>query len=1031
MTVIEKLVSLSLGHKALVLVVVAIVLVAGLHAFFTIPLDAFPDVTSVQVEIVGTATGWSPLEMERSVTRPVETALRGLPDVVQMRSLTKFGISVVTVVFNDGVDRYFARQLVHERVGDLQESLPEGVALELGPMATAMGEIVQYTLEPGPAAAPEDAERRLTELRTLQDWAVAPLLKGVPGVSEVNSFGGYLKQIVVEVRPERLLKHGLSLQDVVEAVGLNSENAGGNAVERHGEQVIVRGLGLAQSLRDIEAIVLKSEDGTPVTVGDVAEVREDHAVRQGAALKNGRESVGGIVMMLAGENGRDVVDRVLARIREINGNRVLPEGTTLEPFLDRSQIVKKGLDTVTDALFAGSVLALVVLVLFLLDVRSAAVVLVTLPISLLATFWIMKSIGLEANLMSLGGLAISIGMIIDATIIQVENVQRHLCRPASAGTTGEPVLRAVLEVRKPSIFGELIIAITFLPILSLSGLEGKMFRPLAATVSVALGVSLAVSIFVTPVLCALFIRKGPGRTSPVVRAAGRIYLLALSWSLSHKAWVAGAAAGLLAAALVWLPRLGTEFIPIMDEGAFDMDVQMLPGVSLDEAMRNAAAVHGALLRFPELLTVVSRTGQTGIALEARGVDKTGYVGVLKPRSQWTSAQTREELTEKMRLALSDIPGMVFSFSQPIQCRIDELVAGTRAPLVVRLFGDDLGMLKTKGDEIARALSGIRGATDVVVEQASGQPTLDVVADRERIARHGLSVHRVLETLEIAAGGKKAGTFYQGERSFDIVVRTPETDRRTPSDIASLPVACPQGESVPLGQVASVSLSEGPVQIGRQDGQRRIGIELGVKGRDMGGFVSEAKQTLARRVSLPRGTRLEWGGQFENQERAMRRLMVIVPLSVTVILFMLYLTFDSMALALAVFLNLPFALVGGVFALGLSGLYLSVPASIGFIVLFGVAVLNGMVLVSHVAQLRQKGMRIDEAVLKGCEARLRPVLMTASIAVFSLIPLVFASGPGSEIQKPLATVVVGGLITSTLLTLVVLPSIIHWMDRRKQ
>jgi cobalt-zinc-cadmium resistance protein CzcA len=558
-----------------------------------------------------------------------------------------------------------------------------------------------------------------------------------------------------------------------------------------------------------------------------------------------------------------------------------------------------------------------------------------------------------------------------------------------------------------------------------------MFRPLAATVAVALAASLVVSVSVTPALCAFLIHRGPEKQSPVLALAKRLYAPQLRWSLRRKGVVAAVSVALLAAALWVLPRLGTEFMPIMDEGAFDMDVQLLPGASLPEAMRNAERVHRVLLEFPELETLVSRTGQTGIALEARGVDRTGYVGILRPRRQWTTASTREALTEKMRAVLSSIPGMSFGFSQPIQCRIDELVAGTRAPLVVRLFGDDLDVLKTKAEEVARILSQIRGATDLVAEPAMGQPYLTVAVDRRRIARHGLSVNRVLETLSAAVGGKPAALFYEGERAFDVVVRFTEQDRGSPEAIRNLPVACPQGETVPLGEVADVSLTEGPVQIMRQDGQRRLGIELGVRGRDMGGFVREAKEAIGRSVALPQGYRIDWGGQFENQQRAMQRLGFIIPLSICVILIMLTLTFDSLRLALLVLLNLPFALVGGVFALGLSGQYLSVPASIGFIVLFGVAVLNGLVLVSHIGQLRKDGIGLGEAVQSGCESRLRPVLMTASISVFSLIPLLFATGPGSEIQKPLATVVVGGLITSTALTLLVLPAVYLWMEGRRK
>jgi len=1028
MTMLEKLISISLRRKGIVLLAVLLIVAIGTVSYLNLHVDAFPDVTNVQVEIVSTSPNLSALEIERFVTAPIETSMRGIPGIVQMRSVTKTGISVVTLVFRDGVDVYFARQLVFEKLAEAAGTIPEGVETAMGPVTTAMGEIFQFTIE---GLEPEDADAKiqyLTDLRTIEDWQVVPLLKNVAGVSDINSFGGYIRQYQVIVNPDGLLAYGLGVDDVHRAIEENNQNAGGSTVEKQGEQLVVRGIGLIDSEKDLLGIVLKSAGGTPVRIADVAQVRESHAVRQGAALKNGEEAVGGIVMMLKGENSREVVKKIRQKVKEINDGGILPDGMRIRPFLERSDVVEKSIETVTRALREGALLILLVLFLFLGSVRSAVIVLLALPLSLLLTFIVMKNTGLGANLMSFGGLAICIGMIVDATIIQVENCQRHLAVTAAEQRKPATVLRAVLEVRKPSILGELIIAVTFLPILSLQGLEGKMFGPLALTVAVALLSSLLLSIFVIPVLCLLLLKSGGDKESPLLKAVQRMYLPALRWALRKKAWILWPAFALFASACLLIPSLGTEFIPIMDEGAFDMDVQLLPGVSLDQALENSRLVQTRLRKqFPELETVVSRVGQTGIALEARGADKAGYVGVFKPRSEWKTAKSRKEMAERMREALSSIPGMAFSFSQPIQCRIDELVAGTRAQLIVKLFGEDMDALRAKAGEIAEILENIRGTSDLAVEPTAGQSYLNVKVDRDRIGRHGLSVKEVLDVVETAVGGKTAGRIYRGNRSFDIVVRFAEERRDSPEDIGNILISTRQGYRVPLDQVADIAVTEGPFQISREDGQRRIGIELNIQGRDIGGYVAEARREIRKKINLPAGYYLAWGGQFENQQRAMKRLLVIAPLGVGLIFSLLFITFNSVRLAFLVISNLPFSLIGGVFSLYVSGLYLSVPASIGFIVLFGVAVLNGVVLVSTISQLRQR-LSLHDAIMKGCSDRLRPVLMTASIAILSLIPMLISTGPGSEIQRPLATVVVGGLFTSTLLTLLVLPILYGWFER---
>ncbi|MCC6395509.1 MAG: efflux RND transporter permease subunit [Bacteroidetes bacterium] len=1026
---LERIIALTLKHRAVVLHVVAAIVVFGVYSYLTIPIDAFPDVSNTQVEIVSDAPGLSALEIERFVTSPIEMSMRGLPNIVQMRSTTKFGLSVVTLVFEDDMDIYFARQLVFERLEEARGHMPHGVEVQMGPIATAMGEIYQYTLQSTMPADPQERIRALADLRTLEEWVIAPLLKNVPGVNEINSFGGYFKQYQVLVKPEKLLAYNITLDEVYHAIEENNQNVGGSILDRYDEQYIVRGVGLLRSEEDLRTIVLRAVGGTPVCVRDVADVSIGQAVRQGAALIDGeREVVGGIVMMLRGENGRAVVERVKQKVKEINTSRILPEGVRIVPYYDRSDIVSNSIWTVATALIEGSILVIIVLYLMLRSYRGALVVILALPLSLLLTFIVMKFAGLDANLMSLGGLAISIGMIIDATIIQVENVQRHLSQLGSTEPTLPAVLKAVMEVRKPSIFGEIIIATTFVPILALEGLEGKMFAPLALTVATALLSSLLLSIFVIPVLCSLVLKPGAEKESIVMRRARKVYVPLLAWAMRNKAFVVSSATVLLLGALAMYSSLGTEFMPIMDEGAFDMDVQLLPGISLAKSLEMTNLVQQKLKQFPELTTVVSRTGQTGVALEARGVDKTGFTGILLPRSAWTTTTDREELIDRMREAVADIPGMAFSFSQPIQCRIDELVAGTRTQLIVKVFGEDMELLRAKAEEISRAVGRISGTADLVVERVAGQPYLAITIDREKIARHGLNVNDVQHVIEIAVGGKAATQLYEENRTFDVTVRYPEKDRNSMETISNTLVATRQGDNVPLKQLADIALVEGPVQVSREDGLRRIGIEINITDRDIGSYVAEAKEAILKEVSLPPGYYTTWGGQFENQQRAMNTLLIIGPVAIGLILLLLFVTFRSIRLALLVLTNLPFALIGGVFALWLSGLYLSVPASVGFIVLFGVAVLNGLVLVSHISQLRHEGVPLEDAIMRGSHDRVRPVLMTASIAVFSLVPMLFASGPGSEIQRPLAIVVVGGLITSTLLTLVVLPALYGWFER---
>ncbi len=1023
---IERLIEASLARRGMALGGALLIAVFGVLAFRGLPIDAFPDVTSVQIEVVCTVPGLPPQEIEQMVTAPLELAMKGLPDLALTRSVTKFGIAVVTLVFEDGTDLYFARQQVFQRLVEVRERLPRTAEVEMGPVSTAMGEIYQYTLDAPPAPDGEARVGQLTELRTLQDWVVAPLLKEVPGVNAVNSFGGYIRQIQVVADPQKLIEHGLTLDAVAEALEAGNTNVGGGFAERHGEQFIVRGVGALRSVQDIERVPLRLDRPAPLTLGDLARVEDGHAPRQGAALLDGeREVVGGIVMLLKGANSRAVVRAVRERVEAINAGGTLPAGITLKSYYDRADIIGRSIRTVTEALLVGALLVVAVLYLFLRDYRGALVVVLSLPLAGLLAFIIMRTAGMEANLIALGGLAVSIGMIIDATIIQVENVERRLAAAPPGEGRLATVLKGVLEVRKPSIFGEFIIAVTFLPILSLQGMEGKMFAPLALTVAIALFSSLLLSIFVVPALCAVLLRPGRRGEGFLLEGALALYRPALRWVLPRRTRIAAGALLLLAGALLLVPRIGTEFVPVMDEGAFDMDIAMLPGIALPEALAAVGEAGRRLMEFPELVTLVSRTGQTGIALEARGVDKTGFVGILKPRKEWTTARTRKELDAKMREALEGIPGIAFGFSQPIQCRIDELVAGTRSQVILRLFGPDPEALQATAADAAAVLAGIPGTVDLVLEQTAGQPVMTVTVDPEAAAHFGLTVRDILGTLEAAVGGRTATILYAMGRPTEVVLRYPEERRAGEEDLRNILLLNARGHRVPMGQVARVETVEGPAQISRENGRRFLGIELNIAGRDIGGYVAEASRTLRERVPLPPGAFTAWGGQFENQQRAMRRLRVIVPLAVGLILLLLTLAFRSVRLALLVLATLPLSLIGGIVGLHLSGLYLSVPASIGFIALFGVAVLNGLVLVSRGRDLSEGGLAPEEAAEAAGLSRLRPVLMTASITIFSLLPMLFATGPGSEIQKPLAVVMICGLATSTLLTLLVLPALYPW------
>lgn len=1032
---IDKLISFSLKQRVLILIGVLLLTTFGIYIFTKLPIDAFPDVTSKQVQVISKAPGMSPVEVEQLVTFPLEVEFMGLPKKTELRSVTKLGLSVITVVFEDGTDIYWARQTVLERLIQAREKLPGGVETILGPIATGLGEVYHYTIEKEQITrTPEHqgtgkAEKDLMEFRTLQDWVVRPMLRTVPGVADVNSLGGYPKQYQVMVNPDLLRKYNLTLRQVFESVEKNNANVGGGYIRHQQEAYAIRGLGLIQSIRDIEEIVVSSVNGIPIYLKDVAEIKTGSRYRLGGVTADGEgEAVEGLVLMLMGGNSRKIVSAVKERVKEVN--KVLPEGVSIKPFYDRTELVEKALNTIRNSLMEGVALVVVVLYIFLRNFRGAFVVALTLPIAVLSTFIIMNYAGLTANLMTLGGLAISLGMIVDAAIIQVENVQRHLSERGAEKHRPLIVLESVLEVRKPSLFGELIIAITFIPLMTLQGMEGKMFSPLAFTVVIALLSSLILSIFVIPVLCLIFLKPGEEKESIIVKIALKIYHPLLNFAMRQRWVILTSAILLFLGSLILLPFIGREFVPSMDEGSIVINILRLPSIALEDSLNITTIVEKELIKFPEVKTVVTRTGTDEIGTDPMGPELSDIFITLHPHEKWRF-KTKAELQDRMRVAIEKIPGITFVFSQPIQMRVDELVSGVRSQIAVKLFGEDIYILQEKASQITAVLKGIRGVKDLRMQQIAGQYYLEIEADRRAMARYGINIADLNEVVEIIRAGRVATEVIEGQRRFGILLKLPDEWSKSTEAIGNLFVIAPNGVRIPLKNITNIRIVEGPSSINREEGQRRIVIEANVEGRDIVSFVDEGQRLISQKVKLPVGYYIKWGGQFENQERAVKRLFIVVPLSIALIFFLLFSTFGSARYAALILLNLPLALIGGSFGLWISGQYLSVPASVGFIALFGVAVLNGIVLVSYINKLIEEGLLLEDAIITGCEKRLRPVLMTALVAILGLVPLLFATGPGSEIQKPLATVVVGGLITSTLLTLIVLPTLYSWFEEKRR
>ena len=1022
---LKSLIRAALSQRLLVVVVAMVLVGFGVRAAMRLSVDAFPDVTNVQVQIASEVPGRSPEEVERFVTVPLEVAMTGLPGLTEMRALNRAGLSLITLVFTDKTDVYFARQLVMERLLEVTPRMPAGVVPVLGPVSTGLGEVYQYTL-----VHPDDGQRALSpeelmERRVVQDWVLRPLLRSIPGVAEINSMGGLERQFQVLVNPDRLRHYRLSLREVLEAVERNNANAGGGVLRSAAEQYLIRGVGLIRSVDDIGNIILKEERGVPVFVRDVAQVEIGAAVRQGAIVRNGdSEAVAGIVMMLRGGNAKEVVGRVKAKVKEINDKGLLPDGLQIEPFYDRTELVDSALWMVTKVLLEGVVFIVIILFLFLGDVRSSLVVVATIVITPLVTFMMMNRLGLSANLMSLGGLAIAVGLMVDGTVVVVENVFHKL---GQAGDGRESRLRLILdattEIAKPTVYGISIIILVFLPLMMLSGMEGKMFAPLALTIAIALAVSLAVSLFLSPVLCSYILRGGSDHDTRPIAFLKRHYLRLLHLALGAEKKTIVTAVSLLLGSMALFPFLGKSFIPTMKEGSIVPQIVRVPSISLEESLQVENEAMKLVAQVPGVKSVISKLGRGESPADPAGSNESDPVVVIdreKGRSQ-------TEIEEDIRRTLSVLPGVQVIMNQPIAQRVDEMVTGVRSQLAIKVFGEELEELKRISEEIARIVRTVPGATDIRVERLSGQQTLTIDIDRQAIARYGINVSDVNDLIETAFGGNEVGQLYEGQRRFGIVVRYPAAYRNSVETIRNSTLRTSDGTLVPLSAVARIDLTDSPPTISRESGQRRVVVGANVNGRDLGGFVQEVQQRVEAKLRLPEGYYLSWGGQFENMQRAMETLMVIVPLTIAAIFFLLFMLFNSLRLASLIILVLPFASIGGILGLFVTGEYVSVPASVGFIALWGIAVLNGVVLVSCIRRLREDGLSVADAVREGCVQRFRPVMMTATVALLGLVPFLFASGPGSEVQRPLAVVVIGGLISSTLLTLVVVPTLYRWFD----
>lgn len=1007
-TLIEAALSRPLAIAMLALALAA----AGAMAWLGLPVDAFPDVSSPQVKIILKAPGMTPEEIESRITAPVEVEMLGLPKQSMLRSVSKYGLADITVDFVEGTDIYWARNQVAERLNGVMADLPPGVAGGVAPLTTPLGEMFMFTVESGTLS--------MTARRGLLDWVIRPALRTVPGVADVNALGGSVESYEVVPRPEAMAARGIAFEMLQAALESNNRNDGAGRLGEGEETLLVRAEGSLRTLDDIRATVVKSDAaGQVVRVGDIAEVRMGAMTRYGGVTRDGRgETVEGLVLGLRGANARDVVTGVRAKIAQLQ--QQLPKDVRIETFYDRGDLVTRAVDTVSKSLIEAVVLVLVLLVAFLGNLRAAVAVALILPLSALSTFLLMRAFGLSANLMSLGGLAIAIGMLVDAAVVVVENIVARLGVPDASRPRPYQIARAVREVAGPITVGIVIIILVFLPLLSLQGFEGKLFAPVALTIVFALASSLLLSLTVIPVIAAKLLHDGEHAEPWLIRKLHALYEPVLQAAFAKPALVVGAALLALVASGVVYTRIGKTFLPTMDEGSMIVQLEKLPSVSLDASLAIDSRFQTALLaRVPEVAMVVARAGADEIGLDPMGLNQTDTFLALKPHAEWRNPD-KEVLADEIRKVLADFPGIAYAFTQPIQMRVSEMILGVRGDVAIRIFGPDLATLNDKAEAIAGQLRGLDGAEDVYYTANSGVQYLRVAVDAAAAGRHGLSVDAIETLLRAQIEGTRVGTIHREGRRLALTLKGPEALRLTPSLLDSLPIALPDGKSLPLSTVATLERIEGPVQVNRELGNRNVVVIANVRGRDLVGFVEEAKAKVAAAVPLEPGYALSWGGEFENQQRAAQRLAIVVPIAIFLIFLLLLSTFGSLRQAALILLNIPFAMIGGVFALAASGEYLSVPASVGFIALLGIAVLNGIVLVTCFNQLRADGMSLHEAVVTGASRRLRPVVMTAAIAALGLVPLLFATGPGSEIQRPLAIVVIGGLVSSTLLTLILLP-----------
>ncbi|KRA17428.1 CusA/CzcA family heavy metal efflux RND transporter [Lysobacter sp. Root604] len=1048
---LEKIIRFAIAHRWLMIALTSALIGVGVWSFTKLPIDATPDITNVQVQINTETPGYSPLESEQRVTFPIETTLAGLPGLDYTRSISRYGLSQVTVVFKDGTDLFFARQQVAERIQQVKSQLPAELEPQMGPVATGMGEIFMYTVDAKPDARKKDGTPwTATDLRTLQDWVVRPQLRNTPGVTEVNTIGGYARQIHITPDPARLVALGFTLHDVVAAVAANNQNVGAGYIERNGQQFLVRAPGQVADLDAIRDIVLDRRDGVPIRVRDVAEVGEGPELRNGAATQNGREVVLGTAFMLIGANSREVAQAAAEKLAV--ANKSLPAGVSAAPVYDRTALVDRTIKTVAKNLIEGALLVIVVLFLLLGNFRAALITAAVIPLAMLFTMTGMVRGGVSGNLMSLG--ALDFGLIVDGAVIIIENclrrfgeLQHALQRPLSDEERLDTTASATAEVIRPSLFGLGIITAVYLPIFALTGVEGKMFHPMAITVVLALTGAMLLCLTFVPASIALFLRgRVEEKETRLMRWSRQAYEPALAWALRRRAWVIGGALAGIALCGLLATRLGSEFIPSLDEGDIAMHAMRIPGTSLEQAIKMQATLEARIKQFPEVERVFGKLGTAEVATDPMPPSVADTFLMLKPREQWPNPRkSKAQLVAEIEAAVKQLPGNNYEFTQPIQMRMNELISGVRADVAIKLYGDDLDRLVEVGRRIEEVAKAVPGAADVKLEQATGLPLLTIVPDRQALVRYGLNPGAVQDTVATAVGGEVAGQLFEGDRRFDIVVRLPERLRQDPAALQDLPIPLAGNDNVdessraaawmsgapqtvPLREVAKIETTLGPNQINRENGKRRVVITANVRGRDLGGFVGDLRQRVATQVELPTGYWIDYGGTFEQLISASQRLAIVVPVTLAIIFALLFWAFGSAKDAAIVFSGVPLALTGGVIALALRGIPLSISAGVGFIALSGVAVLNGLVMIAFIRKLREQGDRLDDAIVDGALGRLRPVLMTALVASLGFLPMAFNVGAGSEVQRPLATVVIGGIVSSTLLTLLVLPVLYRWLHR---